>query len=164
MAERTEQLTRDRDDSEASSGGVRSRIGAGVRARVGRPVRSRFGGLFSVRAFLASLLVLTAGLLAGGTIVPAIPLVGGLLGPLGGLLGLLAGGFAVGLGGGRTTEAGAAGALVAALSLLLSMSMLSVVLGFGVPVAVVGGGSGLLVAALGTYFGGDLRDGLTKEL
>lgn len=144
MVERTEQVSRDRDRDDA--GGVRSRLGGGVRSRV--------GGLLSVRTFLASLAVLAAGLVVGDATLPVV----------GGLVGMLAAGVVVGVAGGRIVETAVAGGAVAALSLLLYKPVLSLALGFGVPVAVVGGGSGLLVAGFGAYLGRDLRDGLTREL
>lgn len=159
MAERTDQLSRGReatDDASAddASGGGRLRVDRAVRSRVGGAVRSRVGDLFSARAFLVSLVVLAAGLLAGGAVVDAV----------GGLLGMLVGGVVLGLATGRVVEAGTAGGVVGALSLLLWKPVLSMAFGFGVPVAVVGAGSGLLVAALGAYLGGDVRDGMTREL
>lgn len=150
MAERADQLSRERDRGDAPSNDG-SRLGRAVRSRLGEAVHSR---LFSVRAFLASLAVLVAGLLVGGAMLEDV----------GGIAGMLAAGFVLGLGGGRPVEVAAAGGIVAAFSLLLSMPVLSLVLGFAGPVAVVGAGSGLLVAGIGAYLGGDLRDGLTREL
>jgi len=130
----------------------------------GLPSR-RGGRLFSPRSFLAVLLLSVAGLFVGS----AVPIVGF----LGQFVGLFAVAFGVGLVGSRRRylEVGLAGAVAAGagfvLSVLTSIFPLFAadLLGeYGLAIAGVGVGAGLLVSVAGYYFGRDLRNGLTRDL
>lgn len=143
------------------SGTAGTSEGTGSGSRIG--VDGRY---FSVKA-----LGIAGGLLFAGTFLGSmIPLIGGSIGRA---AGLFLGAFAVGLlfSERRYAEAGIAGAGVGAVSVLtgiLSVGMLPVGLHFlqdyGLGVAAVGGVVGLVLALVGTYFGRDLRAGLTGEL
>lgn len=115
----------------------------------------------SGRGFLAALALAVGGVTLGG----AIPLVGW----LGGFLGVFLAAFLVGLASARRryAEVGLAGALAAGASFLLGAPgtlLFPVVADYGVEIAVLGAGTGLVVALLGHYFGRDLRDGVTRDL
>lgn len=130
-------------------------------ASFGRRLQHRAGNLFSPRVFLYAVVLLGGGMFAGNAFVP-IPF----LDSLAGLVGVFAGAFVLGLAVERSTllESAAAGAVAAGLTVLLTNLTLSVVSGFGAPMAAFGAGTGLLAGALGAYFGGDLRDGLTTDI
>ena len=125
--------------------------------------RPRLG--FSPRSFLAVLLLSVVAMFLGS----AIPIVG----VVGQFVGLFAAAFAVGLAGSRRRylEVGLAGALAAALG-FVALPLTSVLFPFavrvlseyGVAIAGVGAGAGLLASLLGHYFGRDLRDGLTRDV
>jgi hypothetical protein len=125
----------------------------------------RRGPRFSPKSFAVVLLLSLAGLFLGG----AIPFVGF----VGQFLGLFAVTFAIGLVASRRRylEVGLAGALASGL-LFVFGTLTSVFAPFavdflaeyGVAVAGVGAGAGLLAALAGHYFGRDLRDGVTREL
>lgn len=126
---------------------------------------SRFRRVFSPKSFVAVLALSLAGLLVGG----AIPLVGF----VGRFLGLFAVGFGVGLAASRRRylEVGLAGALASGLAFVLSTLTavfapfaVDFLAEYGVAVAGMGAGAGLLASLAGHYFGRDLRDGLTKEV
>lgn len=124
-------------------------------------LRGRTGSLFSVRFFLLSLAVLTAGLVAG-SFVPLVGIVGR-------FVGLFVGAFALGLLSSRRRylETGAGGALASGLGFLLSAFdtvLIPVIARYGAEIAGVGVGAGLLVSLAGHYFGRDLRTGLTRDL
>ncbi|PSP59188.1 hypothetical protein BRC72_02370 [Halobacteriales archaeon QH_7_66_36] len=140
---------RDREPTteEPTSGGRLS----GLRGRIGVP--------FSFRTFLLAVAFAVGGSALAG-LIPFVP------GTVATLAGVFVGGFALGLV--RATrsylEAAAAGtgtAVVAAVSQYLLLSFVGEV---GVPVALIGAGSGLLTAVVGHYFGRDLRAGLTRDL
>ncbi|RDI72582.1 hypothetical protein [Halopelagius longus] len=126
---------------------------------------SRLGRVFSPKSFVAVLGLSLAGLFVGG----AIPIIGF----VGRFLGLFAVGFAVGLLASRRRylEVGLAGALASGLAFVLS-TLTSVVAPFavdflaeyGVAVAGIGAGAGLLASLAGHYFGRDLRNGLTQDI
>ncbi|WP_336024991.1 hypothetical protein [Halobellus salinisoli] len=120
---------------------------------------------FSVRSFLVVLALSVVGIVAGGS----VPFVG----TLGQLIGLFVAAFAIGLVGSRTRylEVGLAGAAAAGLAFVLGTLTsvfaplaVGVIADYGVAIAGVGTGTGLLAALLGHYFGRDLRDGLTREV
>lgn len=125
----------------------------GLRDRATR----RAGQLFSPRIFLVSVLVIAGGLFAASTLVPI---------PGAGFVGVFAGAFLLGLAVSdrRYVETVLAGALVAGASTLLDFALVAVLGGLGVSIAAVAGGIGAAVAAAGTYFGRDMRDGLTRDL
>lgn len=138
--------------------------GRGVRARVG----GRLKRVFSPRAFGVALAVLVGGLLAGGTVFGFVPV----LGSVGGLLGLFAAAFLIGALGTRRNlaEVGLAGATAASTGFVLDTLTASLPLGtiwlrdYGLAIAGVGAGAGLLISLVGYYLGRDLRDGLTREI
>ncbi|WP_115864613.1 hypothetical protein [Halorussus litoreus] len=130
-------------------------------ASFGQRLQHRAGSLFSPRVFLYAVVLLGGGMFAGNAFIP-IPF----LDSLAGLVGVFAGAFVLGLAAERSTvlESAAAGAVAAGLTVLLTNLTLSVVSGFGAPMAAFGAGTGLLAGALGAYFGEDLRDGLTADI
>jgi hypothetical protein len=127
------------------------------------------GGLFSLRVFVPTLVVLIVGLVAGS----AVPLVGA----IGRFVGLFAAAFAVGLVV-RTRhylEVGTAALAASGLGFLLSvfsgqfLGLIAALVGgdpaqVGLVVGGVGVGTGVLVSLAGYYFGRDLRSGLTADL
>lgn len=124
------------------------------------------GRAFSVKALLLAAVLLTVGSLLGSL----VPLIGGSIGRL---VGLLIGAFVVGLvfSRRRYVESALAGAGVGTASTLLSIlsvGFLPVGLHFlqdyGIGLAAVGAVIGLLAALVGTYFGRDLRAGLTQSI
>jgi small-conductance mechanosensitive channel len=124
-------------------------------------LRHRAGSIFSPRVFLYAVLLLGAGMFAGNAFVP-LPM----LDSLAGLVGVFAGAFVLGLAVERSTilESAAAGAVAAGLATILTSLTLTAFSGLGVPLAAFGAGTGLLAGALGAYFGGDLREGLTADI
>ncbi|WP_144903650.1 hypothetical protein [Halobellus captivus] len=120
---------------------------------------------FSVRSFLVVLALLVVGVVAGG----AIPLIGA----VGQFLGLFVAAFAIGVVGSRARylEVGLAGAIAAGAAFVLGTLTsvfapvaVGILADYGVAIAGVGTGTGLLASLLGHYFGRDLRDGLTREV
>lgn len=124
-------------------------------------LQHRVGSIFSPRVFLYAVVLLGSGMLAGNALVP-LPVADSLAG----LVGVFAGAFALGLAVERSTvlESAAAGAVAAGLTTLLGHLALTAFGGLGVPLAAFGAGTGLLAGALGAYFGGDLRKGLTADV
>lgn len=131
--------------SEESTDGLRDRAA------------ERAGALFSPKHFLAALLVTVGALFGASTFVPI---------PGAGLVGVFAAAFAFGLvlSERRYAETAAAGGVAAAASTFLDFAVVAFFGGFGLSLAAVAGGVGAAVAALGTYFGRDLRDGLTRDI
>lgn len=124
------------------------------------------GRAFSVKALAAALLALGVGSVLGGF----VPIVGGSLGRL---AGVAAGAFLIGAVAARRryVETALAGAGVGAGSALLSaLSVGFLPIGvqfleqYGVGLVGVGAGLGALTALVGTYFGRDLRAGLTADV
>jgi hypothetical protein len=124
-------------------------------------LRHRAGSIFSPRVFLYAILLLGGGMIAGNAFIP-LPM----LDSLAGLVGVFAGAFVLGLAVERSTvlESAAAGAAAAGLATMLTSLALTAFSGLGVPLAAFGAGTGLLAGALGAYFGGDLRNGLTADV
>ena len=162
MPQRSDQRTRDSlandlastlDDGDAES--------ASSSASFTQRAKSRAASIFSPRVFLYALLLLGVGMFAGSAFVP-LPI----LDNFAGLLGVFAGAFVLGLALDRSTvlESAVAGAVAAGLTAVLGHLALTALGGAGVPIAVFGAGTGLLAGALGAYFGGDLRDGLTTDI
>jgi hypothetical protein len=151
MAERTDQITRPRDEAEHEV--CLDDPGPGADSDPG--VRERAGTLFSPARFLLALVLSAVGLFAGGATIPIA----------GGLLGVLLGTFLVGLVSERrpVSETAVAGATVVGISTLFDYLVWTLV-GVGLPIVAVGAAVGLAVGALGGYLGSDLRDGLTREL
>lgn len=123
------------------------------------------GSLFGPRRFLLALGLAVAGLVVGG----AVPFVGFVTR----YVGLFVAAFGYGLVTDRSayTEVGLAGAVAAAVTLLLgTLTTGGFVLGadlvgrYGVALTGVGVGLGLLVSVVGHYFGRDLRAGLTRDV
>ena len=127
------------------SGGLASRIGD----------RSR--SLFSPRAFLLALVLAVGGLLAANAVVPL---------PGAGLLGVFVATFLFGLAveDRRYAETATAGGIAVGASVLLDLAVVAFLGGFGPSLALLAGAVGAAVATVGTYFGRDLRDGLTRDL
>ncbi|MFB6080503.1 MAG: hypothetical protein ABEJ81_05860 [Haloferacaceae archaeon] len=103
--------------------------------------------------------------LAGVVVGGMVPLVGA----VGRFVGLFLAAFALGLAGSRRryVESGIAGALAAGLGALLgtlATPFFPAVARYGVAIAGVGAGLGLVVSVAGHYFGRDLRAGLTRDL
>ncbi|MFD1598323.1 hypothetical protein [Halobellus rarus] len=126
-----------------------------------RPLR----GSFSARSFLVVLALSLVGVVAGGS----IPLVGS----VGQFFGLFLVAFVVGAVGSRRRylEVGLAGAIAAGIAFVLGTLTsvfapvaVQVLADYGVAIAGVGTGAGLLASLAGHYFGRDLRDGLTREV
>ncbi|NUC73469.1 DUF456 domain-containing protein [Haloterrigena sp. SYSU A558-1] len=130
------------------------------RSRLGRlrdrltPGRSP-GDYFSPRAFLELVLLVGAGLVGGGMMLPFA----------GRMLGMLGVAFAVGLltSKRRYLEMGAAGTAVGGVSAVLSNAVLAIA-GSTQAVLAVGVTIGLVGCLLGYYFGRDLRNGLTQDI
>lgn len=115
----------------------------------------------TIRGFLLALGLAVAGLLLGG-LVP-------LLGPVGRVVGVGVAAFALGLFGSRRryVETGLAGAFAAGLAAVLGAlgtGFFPVLVGYGVEIAGVGVGIGLLASLVGHYLGRDLRAGFTRGL
>ncbi|WP_458187470.1 hypothetical protein [Haladaptatus sp. NG-WS-4] len=124
----------------------------GVRGRAKR----RALGIFSPRYFLLATVLLTVAMFLGG-VVPFVS-------KLTSIVALFVASFALGAltSGSRILETATGGMVAAGLTLLLgNLTLLAI---GGTTAAAVGLGTGFLVAGLGAYFGGDLRDGLTREL
>ena len=140
-----------RNETQASS--VSADTANGFRARASE----RAGELFSPRFFIAALLVSVAGLFATNAFVPL---------PGAGLLGIFGATFCFGLGVSqrRYAETAVAGSIAAAGGALLDFAVIAFVGGLGVPLVAVMGLLGAVVATLGTYFGRDLRHGLTRDI
>jgi len=141
------------DASAPSETGTETGASAGLRERLA----TRTEKLFSPRAFLAILLLSVAGLFTAGTFLPL---------PGSGLLGVFLATFAFGLVASdrRYGEAAVAGGITVGASAFLDAAVVAFLGGFGVPLALLGGGVGAAVAVVGTYFGRDLRAGLTREI
>jgi hypothetical protein len=146
-------------DDDASEGPTEGR--RGLRSRIG----GRLGRVFSVKTFALALAASLVAMFLGGS----IPIVG----VVGRFVGLFAVAFAVGLASSRRRylEVGLAAALASGLGFVFGVLTsallpvgLSVLSDYGVGLAGVGAGSGLLVALAGHYFGRDLRDGLTRNV
>lgn len=139
-----------REPSDDSGGRIQR-----AKARVASP----FEGLFSLRGFLLALGLSVAGMLVAG-VVPLLP------GGVAALIGVFAAGFLLGLVRSDRSylEVALAGAGTAAVATLVDYLLVAALGGFGVPLAAVTGGAGLLAAVGGHYFGRDLRSGLTRDL
>ncbi len=122
------------------------------------PLTSRLslGRYFSPKAFLALVLVVGAGLLAGATVLPIA----------GRVIGMFAVTFLVGLVSSkrRYLEVSAAGVSVGVVSALLTHAVLIAAADSAGALVAVGGAVGLLASVVGYYFGRDLRDGLTTDI
>lgn len=152
------------DDTATDTGRTSGRL-SGVRDRIPSVSRPSAGTLFAPKRFLIVLTLSVVGLAAGGM----LPFVGVLTQ----YLGLFAATFVYGLAAKSRayTETGVAGAVAAAVTLLLgTLSTGGFVLGadllgrYGFAITGVGVSVGLLVSLLGHYFGRDLRAGLTKNI
>lgn len=126
---------------------------SGLRDRVA----SRGRRLFAPRQFLLALGLSVVSLLAVGTVVPL---------PGSGLLGVFLATFVFGLvvQERRYAEAAIAGCITAGTSFLLDFVVLAFLGGLGVAPAILGAVLGAVVGVVGTYFGRDLRHGLTREV
>ncbi len=115
----------------------------------------RLERIFSVKRFLAGLILVTAGSIVAGGVVPVA-------GPL---VGIFLAAFVFGLASSTRPmmEASTAGGLVAGVSALVG-SLVIALTGVGVPFAVVAALLGAIAGGFGAYLGSDLRDGLTREI
>lgn len=113
------------------------------------------GEYFSPKAFLALVLAIGAGLLAGELVVP----IGGRI------VGMFTVAFAIGLVASkrRYLELTAAGVSVGAVAALANRAVLALA-GSGRTIIAVGATVGLLSCVIGYYFGRDLRDGLLADI
>ncbi|WP_245757946.1 hypothetical protein [Natronobacterium haloterrestre] len=120
-----------------------------------RPGLVSRGDLFSPKAFLALVLLIGAGLLAGGTVIPVA----------GRLIGMFAVAFLVGLLASkrRYLEMAAAGVLSSGLVTLVTDPLLAVAGNTQILLA-VGATAGLATTVVGYYFGRDLRAGLSRDV
>ena len=125
----------------------------------------RLGGVFSLKAFLLSAVLIAAGVAVGGL----IPLVG----TVGSLVGLVLATFLTGLIASqrRYLETAVAGGSIIGVSFavsLLTTGVLPVGMQFFQQYGLIFGGVGVALGAglgvVGHYFGRDLRDGLTQEI
>lgn len=117
-------------------------------------LRERANRLFSLKFLLFAFLVTSAGLLTGGATFP-FP---------GHLAGLAVASFVLGLStdAPRTLEIGLAAGATAGFSALFDHLVLAIA-GVGVPL-VLGTGTGFVLGIVGGYLGGDLRNGLTRDV
>ena len=148
--------TTDEAANEESDAAATSAEGGGTSGLRGR-VSARVGRLFSPRLFVVALFASVGGLLGVDAFVPL---------PGAGLLGVFLAAFAFGLvvDERRYAETALAGAIAAAASTFLDFAVVAFLGGVGVSLALLAGGLGGVVGAVGTYFGRDLRDGLTRDV
>ena len=139
------------EDVAADDGRTRERRGLGGR------VAARATALFAPRRFLLALGLSAVGLFAAGAVVPL---------PGSGLLGVFLATFLFGLLAEerRYAEAAAAGAVTVGASFLLDYAVVAFLGSIGPSLALVGAALGAVVAVAGTYFGRDLRHGLTRDV
>jgi hypothetical protein len=171
MPERTDQQTREFENEERT--GIESlaadptqdnvfeeRDASGTKPSA-TPDESEEGSRFGASVSLLPLLVVLVPPFVASFLVGSVPLLpDDLATAVGAAIGLLVGGFAAGLLGGarQYTEAALAGAIVGLLG------GWTITGGFAVPTVLGGLLAGVVIALLGTYFGRDLRAGLTKDL
>ncbi|MGQ3412013.1 DUF456 domain-containing protein [Natrinema sp. LN54] len=121
------------------------------------PLTSRLslGQYFSPKEYLALVLVLGAGLLAGRAVLPFA----------GRVIGMFGVAFTVGLLASkrRYLEVSVAGVSVGGVGAILSNTVLAA-LGSGQTIVAVGATVGLLASVVGYYFGRDFRDGLVRDI
>ncbi|WP_226040661.1 DUF456 domain-containing protein [Natrinema sp. DC36] len=121
------------------------------------PITSRLslGRYFSPKEYLALVGVLSAGVLAGATVLPFA----------GRMIGMFAVAFIIGLLASkrRYLEMSAAGVSVGGVAAVISNTVL-IAVGSGQPLIAVGATVGLLASVVGYYFGRDLRDGLSQDI
>lgn len=163
--DRTRTRDRERSDHEldvefeigADEGAPAEIEGEGERGGLRERTSKRAKRIFSPRLFVAALLVVSAGLFAASTVIPL---------PGAGLLGVFVATFLFGLvvDERRYVETALAGGTAAAASTLLDFAVVAFLGGFGISLALLAGGLGAVVGAVGTYFGRDLRDGLTRGI
>lgn len=157
MSERTDQLSRSSDDVSVDESLGDTFESDGIRSGTADSTGEETGvkRWFSPQAFLLSAVLLTVGLVGGGTVIPAF----------GRPVGMFLVAFAFGLVSveRRYGEVGLAGVAVGGLASLLRNAVLTVA-GVGLPLVAVGAVVGGLAGLLGHYLGRDLRDGLTRDL
>lgn len=160
----TDELTSTSSETAAVDGLADTATDRSVDAESGS-LSDRLGGLFSLKAFLLSTLLLGVGVVGGG----AIPLIG----TIGSLAGLFAASFGIGLltSERQYLETAVAGGVIVGVSFatsLLTTAVLPVGVDFfqqyGLAFAGLGVAVGAVVSVLGCYFGRDLRNGLTQEI
>lgn len=118
--------------------------------------RPSLTGYFSPKAFLTFVLLIGAGLLAGGMVIPIA----------GRMIGMFAVAFLVGLFTSRRRylEMAATGTSVGAVSAVASNTFLALAGSAIEAVVAVGVTAGLVACLAGYYFGRDLRNGLVHEV
>jgi hypothetical protein len=162
MPQRTQ--TRDTDDDFADLLGDDSESAetSGAAAGSSESYRGRFkrraAAFFAPRYFLLATVVLTVAMFVGSMFAP----IGS---TLGGLVAVFAASFLLGglTSDSRILETAVGGAVASGLAFLVNSLVIAISVG-GLNVAAVGAGAGFVVAALGAYFGGDLRDGITQDV
>jgi uncharacterized membrane protein len=114
--------------------------------------------VFSPRRFLVSLVLISVGLYAAGSLIPIIPATG--------LIGVFVATFALGVINSEQwyVEIGVASAVASGVSVLSDILLLTIASRFGIGLVVAGVAVSVVVALLGHYFGRDLRGGMTKEI
>ena len=171
MAEREEQLDRERDAIDVSGVDIPDDGDFGVdipddaldettsqeedSGGLRQYASSRIG--LSKRGLAVSAVVALVGVLGLGALFP--------FGMIGNLLGLFVAAFLYGTvaGDSQYLSLGLTSAGVSGLAALLGNLTLTL-LGPGIPIAAVGAVGGFVAGVLGHYFGRDLRDGLTREI
>lgn len=140
-------------DEEVDASDDRSRTRSGLRGRAATRAKS----LFAPKRFLLALALSVVGLLGASAVVPL---------PGSGLLGVFLATFLFGLllEERRYAEATAAGAVTVGASFLFDFAVVAVLGGLGPSLALVGAALGGVVGLAGTYFGRDLRNGLTQDI
>lgn len=155
-----DELRSDLDQGESDRRAVkRDGNSHGIRDRIGSRIRSPFSGLFRLRRFLLALGLSVVGLVLSG-FVPLLPAA------LSALTGVFLTGFSLGLVSSKRAyaEVALAGAATAAVATLADYLLVTALGGFGVPLAAIAGGAGVLASVGGHYFGRDLRSGLTRDI
>jgi hypothetical protein len=117
------------------------------------------GTLFSGRSFVLTGLALAAGYLGLSALVPFLPVVFG-------VVGLFLAAFLAGLVGGKDDylETGAAAAVVGGVFGVLANVRFLLATDGGPGLVAASVAVAVVAALLGRYFGGDLREGLTRDL
>lgn len=138
-------------DASGGSGDSTTTAGPSMREKLA-PTR-----YFSPKAFLALVLTLAAGMLAGATLVPFFA--------TGRLLGILVMAFVIGLvtSKRRYLEVATAGAAVGVVGALFNVAIV-LPLDLGGSIVATGTSAGLVGSLLSYYFGRDLRNGLVRDL
>jgi hypothetical protein len=141
------------DEAVGDPAGASDRSTDGLRGRLA----TRANALFSPRWFVAALALSAVGLVVTNAFVPL---------PGSGLLGVFLAAFCFGavVDERRYAEAAAAGGLAVGVSVLFGFAVVALLGGVGVPLGALGAAVGAATGTAGTYFGRDLRRGLTRDV